>query len=86
MKLNVKAAAITLALIWGLGLLFMTWWLLLWEGPDPEPNFLSKFYLGYRVTWSGSFIGLVWALLDGFVGGAALAWLYNQFAGNGGSR
>ncbi len=85
MKLDVRAAALTLSLTWGLGLLLMTWWLLIWEGPDPQPVFLSRFYLGYRVTWGGSFIGLGWALADGLLGGAVLAWLYNRFARRAGT-
>jgi hypothetical protein len=26
----------------------------------------------------GSVIGLIWALVDGLIGGAILAWLYNR--------
>ena len=32
MKLNVKAFALTCAIIWGLGLFLMTWWLILFDG------------------------------------------------------
>jgi hypothetical protein len=84
MKLDLKAAANTLALTWGLGLFLMTWWLIAWEGASQDPIFLSKFYLGYRVSPLGSVIGLLWALLDGWIGGAVLAWLYNAFARGGG--
>ena len=80
MKLDAKAAANTLALTWGLGLFLMTWWLILWEGTSGEPIFLSRFYLGYRISPAGSLIGLGWALLDGWIGGFVLAWLYNRMA------
>jgi len=80
MKLDLKAAANAVALTWGLGLFTMTWWLIFIEGAGQDPNFLSKFYLGYRISPLGSFIGLFWALLDGWIGGAVLAWLYNSFA------
>jgi hypothetical protein len=80
MKLDLKAAANTLALTWGLGLFLMTWWLMAWEGASQDPIFLSKFYIGYRVSPLGSVIGLAWALLDGWIAGAVLAWLYNSFA------
>lgn len=80
MKLDVKAAAMTLALTWGLGLFLMTWWLIMWEGSSSEPVFLSRFYLGYRINLMGSFIGMGWALLDGLFGGFVLAWLYNRMA------
>jgi hypothetical protein len=80
MKLDVKAAAMTLALTWGLGLFLMTWWLIMWEGGSSEPIFLSRFYLGYRISPAGSFIGLGWALVDGWIGGFVMAWLYNRLA------
>ena len=80
MKLDLKAAANTLALMWGLGLFTMTWWLIIWDGASQDPNLLSKFYIGYRVTPLGSVIGLGWALLDGWIAGALLVWLYNRFA------
>lgn len=77
MKLDVKAFAITCALVWGLGLFCLTWWIILWDGASETPNLISQLYRGYRVTPLGSLIGLVWALLDGFIGGLVFAWLYN---------
>ena len=80
MKLDVKAAAATLALTWGLGLFLMTWWLILVEGASEAPNFLGRFYLGYRITPLGSLVGLAWGTLDGWLAGFILAWLYNRMA------
>ena len=73
-------AANAVALTWGLGLFMMTWWLIFFEGASQEPVFLSKFYMGYRVSPLGSIIGMLWAMLDGWIGGAVLAWIYNSFA------
>lgn len=84
MKLNVKAFALTCGLIWGLGLFCITWWIIFFEGqapPEAGPPFLGLVYRGYRFTTAGSLIGLVWAFLDGLVGGAVFAWLYNLLAG-----
>ena len=36
---------------------------------------------GYSISPMGSVIGLLWALADGFVGGAIFAWLYNRITG-----
>ena len=80
MKLNVKAFALTLALIWGLGVFCMTWWIILFEGPDSGPNILTQIYRGYSVTPVGSLIGLVWGTMDGLIGGACIAWVYNSIA------
>jgi hypothetical protein len=80
MKLNVKAFALTCSLIWGFGLFVLTWWIILTSGATGETTLIGRIYLGYRISPLGSVIGLIWALLDGFVGGAIFAWLYNLIA------
>ena len=77
MKLNVKAFALTCAIVWGLGLFFITWWIIVFGGATGESTFFGRVYLGYRLSPLGSLIGLVWAFVDGLVGGAIFAWLYN---------
>jgi hypothetical protein len=83
MKLNVKAFALACALVWGIGLFLLTWWIIAFEGATRDVTFLGRVYRGYSVTPLGSFIGLVWALADGAIGGAIFAWLYNLIAGRG---
>ena len=78
-KLDVKAFAITTALIWGLSVFIATWWIILFDGASNEATFLGQFYRGYSVSPAGSIIGLIWALVDGLIGGALFAWLYNFF-------
>jgi len=80
MKLNVKAFALTCAIIWGIGLFLITWWIIMFEGSSTQIIFLGRIYRGYTVTPVGSLIGLVWALADGFIGGLIFAWLYNLLA------
>lgn len=77
MKLNVKAFALTCSLVWGLGLFFLTWWIIAFDGATGEITFIGRLYRGYSISPVGSFIGLVWALIDGLIGGAIFAWLYN---------
>ncbi len=77
MKLNIRAFAITCGIIWGLGLFCITWWIIFFEGPTGDPTFLGRIYRGYTISALGSFIGLLWAIIDGFIGGAIFAWLYN---------
>ena len=81
MKLDVKAFAITCALIWGLGLFALTWWIIAFDGATGEVTLIGRLYRGYSISPAGSLIGLIWALLDGLVGGAIFAWVYNRFAG-----
>ena len=83
MRLNVKAFALTCGIVWGLGLFFLTWWIILFDGPRPEPTLIGMVYRGYTLTPAGSIIGLLWAAADGFIGGAIFAWLYNLLAGRG---
>jgi len=77
MKLNVKAFALTCALVWGLGLFLLTWWIIAFDGATGEITFIGRFYRGYCISPTGSLIGLVWAFIDGLIGGAIFAWLYN---------
>jgi len=81
MKLDVKAFALTCGLMWGIGLLLITWWVILWDGPNHTVTLIGRVYRGYDLTWLGSFIGAGWALVDGAVGGAIFAWLYNTLRG-----
>lgn len=87
MNLNIKAFGLTGALVWGLGLFCLTWWVIAFDGASGEVPFLGRLYRGYRISPGGSMIGLVWALADGFVGGVIFAWLYNKltdrFVGRG---
>lgn len=80
MKLNVKAFAMVCGLTWGLGILFLTWWIMLFEGSTHEVPFLGHIYRGFNISPAGSIIGLIWALADGAIGGAIFAWLYNLIA------
>ena len=83
MKLNVKAMALAAALLWGFGVLLGTWWIILIDGPSHTPTVIAHVYRGYSFTFVGSLIGFAWAFVDGLIGGALLAWLYNRFAGSG---
>ncbi len=82
MKLNVKAFAITCALVWGFGVFLLTWWMMIRTGATGEPTVIGLVYWGYRISPVGSVVGLVWGLVDGFVGGLVFAWLYNRLAGS----
>lgn len=80
MKLNVRAFGFTCALFLGAGLFLVTWWIILFQGATAEVTFVGKVYRGYTITPLGSFIGLAWGLVDGFITGVVFAWLYNRFS------
>ncbi|HUJ88237.1 MAG TPA: bacteriophage holin [Burkholderiales bacterium] len=83
MKLDLRAFAITCSLVWGFGLFFLTWWIILFDGATGEVTLIGRLYRGYTISPAGSVIGLLWALADGFVGGLVFAWLYNLLARRG---
>lgn len=82
MTLNVKAFAFTCALVWGVGLFVLTWWIIVFDGVAEEVTCFGQVYRGYRISPLGSLIGLVYGFFDGFVCGAIFAWLYNRLSGH----
>ena len=42
MKINVKAFALTVGLFWGFGLLFITWWIILFEGASGDVTLIGR--------------------------------------------
>ncbi len=80
MHLNVRAVSITASLMWGLTIFLVTWWIILFDGISYEPTCIGMVYRGYSISPVGSLVGLVWGLVDGFIGGLIFAWLYNRIA------
>jgi hypothetical protein len=77
-KLDIRAFALTTGILWGLGLFFLTWWVIGFEGASHDPTLIGRIYRGYDLSPVGSLFGLVWGFVDGAVGGAIFAWLYNR--------
>ena len=78
LKLEVRRFALSCAVVWGVGVPILTWWMMLFEPSGAEPIWLSRLYRGYSLTVVGSLIGGIWAFVDGLVGGAVFAWVYNR--------
>ena len=76
MKLNVKAFALTCALIWGIGLFVLTWWIIAFEGSTGELFLIGHVYRGYNISPLGSVIGLIWGFADALIGGAMVAFSF----------
>ncbi len=85
MKLNVKAMGMAVGVLWGCAVLVIGLANLIWPGYAVELlDDLSSIYPGYEVGGFGSVIvGTLYALVDGWIAGAILAWLYNRFRGTG---
>jgi hypothetical protein len=80
MKLNVKALALSSGIVWGATVFLATLWLLIRGHEGTLISRLDHFYLGYSFSYPGAFVGLVWGFIDGVIGGAVFAWLYNKLA------
>ena len=80
MKLDTKAFALACSILWGSAVFLVTWWVIILDGATGDPTWLGQIYRGYSISVVGSFVGLGWGLVDGLIGGAVLAWLYNRFA------
>lgn len=84
MKLDVKAMAIAIGLLWGIVAMFLTGLAnMIWSGyAQGFLDVMASVYPGYHATASFGqvIIGTLYGLVDGAVGGAIFAWLYNRFA------
>jgi hypothetical protein len=78
MRLDIKTFALTCGIVCGFGVFFGTWWIIALDGPQGDMPLLGSVYRGFTVTPIGSVIALVWALIDGLIGGAIFAGLYNK--------
>jgi hypothetical protein len=85
MVLSVRSLAITSALLWGGGVLFVG--LVNLAAPSYGTAFLqclSSVYPGFHDsrTFLNVLVGTGYALFDGAAGGALFGWLYNIFSGD----
>ena len=84
MKLDIKAVAITLGLVWGLLAMFLTGVVNLFWPPYGQAflEVMASIYPGYTAAASFGqvWIGAIYGLIDGAIAGAILAWLYNLSA------
>ncbi len=82
MRLHITALSFTVGLIWGAAIFLVAVANLIW--PNYGQAFLelaSSIYPGYHPSSSiGSvIIGTLYGIVDGAIGGAVFAWVYNFF-------
>ncbi len=77
MKLNVRAFSLTCGIVWGVVVFLLTWWIIAFDGATGDPTFIGRLYRGFTISPVGSFIGFIWAFVDGLIVGAIFAWFYN---------
>lgn len=79
--LSPKGLGLALGVLWGVALALLTMVsLLTGTGYGQEAlGLIGGIYPGYAVSWVGVVLGLVYGFVDGLIGGALIAWLYNKF-------
>ena len=83
MKLSIKGLALASGILWGVAMLGMGLANLVWSGYGQQfLQTMASVYFGYHATRSiaGVIVGTLYGTVDGLLGGAVFAWLYNQFA------
>ena len=78
-RLNGHILGFVLAVIGALAIFVATNWLVLKGGEvvGPHMGLLDQFFIGYSVTFAGSFVGAAYAFVLGYGGGLFIAWIYN---------
>src|SRR5438309_10574816 len=78
-RVNRNVLGLTLGILFGFGLFLATNILVLKGGQHVGANLLllNQFFPGYRVTLSGSFLGLIYVFAVGYVSGWMNASVYN---------
>jgi len=84
MRLDAKAMAISFGILWGACVLLVGIANLIWPSYGQALlQLCASIYPGYHPsTGVGSVVvGAIYALVDGFIGGAIFGWLYNLLVG-----
>jgi len=78
MKLNAHKFALAAGILWAIAMFVFTWIAVGTGYLGDFLNIIAGVYPGYSVTAGGSFLGLVYGFIDGYVGCWLFAALYNK--------
>ncbi|MGB2698307.1 MAG: bacteriophage holin [Candidatus Zixiibacteriota bacterium] len=79
MKLNLLGLGFAAGIIWGLAVFLMTLVSISSGYADKALKGVASIYPGYSVSVSGSFIGLAYGFVDGFICALIFGLIYNAF-------
>lgn len=77
LRLSICNLGMAVGIVWGVSAFLLAILSMHFNYGTPVVRLLSSVYIGYVSTFGGAFIGLLWGFVDGFVGGALIAWIYN---------
>ena len=78
-SLGVVSLGLAVGIAWALGVFLLGLGAGLFDWGIPVVAVLASLYRGYDPSFVGNITGAVWGFVDGFIGGALVAWLYNRF-------
>lgn len=76
-NLSILRFSIAIGFTYGLGMLFLGLMGTYCGWGANVVEAMGTVYIGYQTTIMGSIIGGLWGLVDGFIGGALIAIMYN---------
>ncbi|ODN42041.1 bacteriophage holin [Piscirickettsia litoralis] len=76
-KLSVLGLGLAIGIVWGAALVIIAWLAAAYGYAGPVVKLISSVYIGYGPTFFKGIIGGLWGLVDGFIGGAIVAMIYN---------
>ena len=81
-RLNARVWGISMGVLLGGGIFLATVILVIKGGPDVGQHLglLRAYFPGYRVTWPGSLVGLVYGFVVGYGAGRFVGAVYNRMA------
>ena len=82
-RIHAGVLALVCGIIGGVGLFTMTVWLLIQGGPRVGQHLalLGQYFYGYKVTWLGSLVGLLYGATFGGIVGWLVGAVYNGVVG-----
>ncbi len=79
-QLDAKKLGLALGIILGLIIFVATNWLVIKGGKEVgiHLRLLSQFFIGYKVSFLGSIVGLIYGFVAGTIFGVLIGWIYNK--------
>jgi hypothetical protein len=79
-KCDIRAAGLSFGIVWSALIFLCGIFSMFFNWGTKFVEVFADIYPGYHASILGNVIGAFWGFVDGAIGGALLAWLYNKFS------
>ncbi len=76
-RLSSCALGVAFGVTWGMAIFLLGLFNIYGDWGGALLDTMSSLYIGFDYTIVGAFIGLLWGLVEGFICGALIAYIYN---------